>query len=525
MNLRRFLLKNTFLIFAGLAISWQEGAAAQVLKERPISRADTIKPVERRIPPRPSPIRELQSDIDGLLANPDFSNAFIGMAVQSIESGEYMYRRNETKNFLPASALKLLTTAAALEYLGPDFRYTTRVFLDGELQPSGEFIGNIIVRAAGDPSMSSYFYTDPTDILEAFASKLDSVGIRSIRGNIIGDDSYFDRVHLGPGWAWDDEIYPYSAQINALSFNDNKVDITIIPGKAAGDPAKVLMNPDISYVRILNNVYTAQPNEVTEIIPLRESHSNVIEINGRIAMDSLGTQKPYSLSLTIDNPTLFFLSLLKQSLEKRGIRFRGALLDVDDWNERIVYNELTPVAQHVSPTLGEIVKVTNKFSHNLCAEMILKTVGKESSGQGSFVKGTDQLKRFASTIGISPDHIALADGSGLSRMNAITPQQFVTLLSSMYRSANRKEFMASLAVPGEPGTLRGRMTRSRAEKSVIAKTGSLNNISTLSGYVTTRDNETLAVAIMLNNYTVPDSMARNLQDLLCMRLASFTRKQ
>ncbi|MES2765751.1 MAG: D-alanyl-D-alanine carboxypeptidase/D-alanyl-D-alanine-endopeptidase [Bacteroidota bacterium] len=525
MNFSRFLLRN-ILVLSLAAISWQEGFSAQVLKEKGITRADSLKtekPVERRIP-RPSPMRELQSDIDGLLANPDFSNAFVGIAVQGIESGEYIYRKNETKNFLPASTLKLLTTAAAFEYLGKDFRYTTRVFLDGELQASGEFEGNIIIRASGDPSMSSYFYADPTDIIEEFAAKLDSAGIRSIRGNIIGDDSYFDNVPFGPGWAWDDEIYPYSAQVNALSINDNKVDITVIPGKIAGDPARILVTPEVSYVRVLNNVTTAQFNEPTDIVPIREVHSNVIELQGRIAASLEKTPEPYVISVTIDNPTLFFLSLLKQSLEKRGIRFRGALLDGDDWNDRIDYTELPLICEHVSPPLFQIIKVTNTFSHNLCADMLFKTIAKEGTGEGSFLKGSEQVERFAARIGLSPESMNIVDGSGLSRMSMVTPQQFVTLLSAMYRSDNRKEFTASLPIPGEPGTLRGRMTQSRAEKSVIAKTGSLNNISTLSGYVTTRDKEVLAFSIMMNNYTVPDSMARNLQDLLCMRLASFSRK-
>jgi D-alanyl-D-alanine carboxypeptidase/D-alanyl-D-alanine-endopeptidase (penicillin-binding protein 4) len=529
MNLRKILLKNTFLLCFSLVLFSQEGAAVQVLKEKSFAKKDSLKtekPVERRItPPRPSPLRELQSDIDALLANPDFANAFIGMAVQSIESGEYMYRRNEAKNFLPASSLKLLTTAAALEYFGPDFRYTTRVFLDGEMQANGEFVGNIIVRGSGDPSLSSFFYDDPMDIIESFSKKLDSLGIRTIRGNIIGDAAYFDDVHFGPGWAWDDEIYPYSAQVAALAFNDNKVDIIIYPSKIPGEPARAVVEPENSYVRVMNNVVTGGVMEVTEITPIREQHSNIIELQGKIAADTSRNVSPYTLSITVDDPTLFFLNMLKQSLESRKIRFRGALLDGNDWNERIDYTQLSPVAEHVSPPLLKIVQVTNTFSHNLCAEMLLKTIAKESSGEGSFLKGADQLKRFAATIGISPESMIVVDGSGLSRMNAMTPQQFVTLLAAMYRSENSKDFQASLAVPGAPGTLRGRMTQSRAEKSVKAKSGSLTGISTLCGYVTTRDNEVLAFAIMINNYTVPDSLARNLQDLLCMRLASFSRKQ
>ena len=207
-----------------------------------------------------------------------------------------------------------------------------------------------------------------------------------------------------------------------------------------------------------------------------------------------------------------------------NIRFRGALLDIDDWNEKINYAELEPVCLHQSPPLSEIISVINKRSHNLAAEMLLKTIGKESLGVGSFIKGIEQVKKFAVKVGINPENISIVDGSGLSRYNLSSPVYQVALLSSMYRSRNREIFMKSLTVPGSEGTLKRRMTRSRAEKSIRAKTGSMNNVSTISGYVTTRDNEVLAFSIMIMNYTQPESLAHNLQDLICMRLASFTRK-
>lgn len=296
---------------------------------QPKVNVDSNKQERRQV--RFSPVRELQTDIDGLVSTPELSNASIGISIVSIENGEYFYRKNETKNFIPASTLKTLTTAAALEYLGRDFRYSTKIYFDGEPPKDGEFTGNMIIRASGDPTMSSFFYADPIDVLEVIALKLDSLGIRSIRGNIIADDSYFDDNYYAAGWALDDVMYPYSAQVNALSFGDNKVDVRVVPAQNIGELSKITMQPDNTYVRIINNTLTV-PSDIPEILtPYREPRTNSIEIRGKIPFDTKlpNTTRGTRMSLTIDNPSLFFLNLFKQTLEKHGIKVRGALLDYE----------------------------------------------------------------------------------------------------------------------------------------------------------------------------------------------------
>jgi PBP4 family serine-type D-alanyl-D-alanine carboxypeptidase len=470
--------------------------------------------------PRPSPLRELQTDLEEIINLPELSNASVGIAIQNIESGEYFFRKNESRSLLPASTQKILTTAAGLELLGRDFRYTTRIYTSGIVQPSGEFTGNLIIRAAGDPTMSPFFYPDPMELLDHIAQALDSLGIRSIRGNLIIDHSYFDNQIYGPGWAIDDIPYPYSAQVSAIAFYDNKVDITVLPGEKPGDPGKIGLQPENDYVRIINMVITGNADEPSIVFAERDNRSNIIEVRGRIGQNQQSTK----LSIAIDNPPRFFLHLLRNQLEKQGLRIRGALIDSEDLNEPLSYSGLKQIYAFSSPPLSEIIAVINKFSHNLCAEMLLKTIGKESSGTGSFPKGTEQVKRFAASLGLAPDNLIAVDGSGLSRLNLITPQQQVTLLSRLFRSRNREDIIASLSMPGAQGTLRNRLTRSRAEKSVYAKTGSMNNVSCLCGYIFTRDSEALSFSIMVNGFTVPESIVYNMQDLICMRLASFSRK-
>lgn len=489
--------------------------------ETPARTTDTARQ-ERRF--ARSALRELQTDIDALLKSRDVTNAHIGISVISAETGESVYRENHQKNFIPASTLKLFTTAAALDFLGKDFSYCTRLYLDGIVQKSGEFHGNVIIRGAGDPTWSSSFNVNPTDIFEAWAQKLDSLGITSIKGNIIGDDSYFEGSVYAPGWMWDDMTFPYSAQISAISSGDNKIDITVMPGAIAGDAAKITVKNDHKFVRIINSIITVSGTDIPDITTVRQPNSNVIELRGRMPIAGKGDRDPYTVSVTIDNPTQFTINQFKNILEDHGIKIRGAVLDIDDWNERINYTVMQPVAQHFSPTILSIINVINRQSHNLCAESLLKTLGKETSGVGSFEKGVEYVKKFLMKNGISTDDMTMVDGSGLSRLNLCTPHQLTQLLWLMNRGECRQEFASSLASPGESGTMRTRVLGTLAEKRLRAKTGSMNNVSTLAGYVTTRDNETLCFAIMMNNFTVQESIARNLQDLITMRLASFSRK-
>lgn len=471
-----------------------------------------------------SALNELKDDINSLLDNPDFSEAHIGISILSVETGEYFYKLNEAKNFIPASTQKLLTTAAALHYLGPDFRYVTQLFLDGDLRENGEYIGNIYIRGSGDPTMSEYFVKEPLKIIERWTARLDSLGVKSIRGNIIGDDDYFDDMPYAPGWAWDDFIYPFSAQIGALSFYDNVVDLIIAQGDTVGKPAQVHIFPESAFVKAISNVRTVASGGETEALPFKELASNMIYLFGTIPYDEDNPNRIY-LPVTVDNPTMYFVNIFSESLSRNNIQHRGALIDVDDLSEKPSYYELVPACEYESPPTSEIIKIVNKRSHNFVAEALFKTIAKENLGEGSFRDGADMALKFAEKAGISPENVTIVDGSGLSRLNLVSPYYQTALLAYMRTSQYWEEFAASLATPGEEGTLEKRMVKTRAEKSVFAKTGSMNGVSNLAGYVLTSDGETLAVSIMMNNFSCPANAAKNLQDLICMRLSTFSRKR
>jgi len=481
-----------------------------------------LQPVKKII--RKSPVTILREDIESILDNSDLANAESGVFVRSCKTGETIFKMNESKNLIPASLTKLFTTSAALNILKPAFRYSTKLYLDGTKSKRGIFTGNIIIRASGDPTMSMKFKTDVENLFKSWADVLDSLGIKEINGNIICDDRYFDGQLYAPGWSVDDLIYPYAAPIDAIAVFDNKIKITLTAGDSAGMPVTIAVEPHNNFIEIHNNVITFPNDKAEEIYATRYKDYNVIELFGGLPFDSLQDNKT-EIEIAINDPALFFLGLFKETLKQNDFKFKGALLDYSAAGYDIDYLGMSPVAQYISPPLIEIIENINKTSNNLAAEMLLKTIGKEGTGEGSFATGCDMVKKYCKRIGIPLNNIMLYDGSGLSRYNLLQPKYIVDLLFQIYLSKYKDIFISTLARPGKDGTLKRRMTNSQAEKRVFAKTGSMNNVTNLAGYIITADGEYFAFAIMVMNHNVPETLVQNIQDLICMRLATFSRKE
>lgn len=464
-------------------------------------------------------LRQLRDDVDAMISVSEWKHSSIGISIVSTDEKRVLYEHDADKSFVPASVQKLFTTAAALETLGADFRFTTTLYLDGIVQPNGEFEGNIIIKGSGDPTWSSLYSSAPSSELETLVDIIDSLGIRSIRGTIIGDDDVFDNVDYGPGWGWDDLGYSYAAPVGALNVFDNSVHITVEPPESVYDVASIKIAPQTDYVRVINALRTVDSTGDTDVQPYRELRTNIIDLSGTIEC------KPYGftsdLDIAVENPTMFFLAACKDALVRRGIRVKGSMVDIDDWNGVINYEKIENISILKSTPLREIITVINHESHNLGAEVLLKTLGARVMGEGSFVKGAEVVLQWLQMQGILTSGQSIADGSGLSRLNLCTPNQLTSLLTTMSDRMYTNDFKRSLAAPGEFGTMKKRLLDTKASRSIRAKTGSMNNVSTFSGYITTRSGEQCAFAIMLNGVVNPQSMARNLQDLICMRLSSL----
>ncbi len=465
-----------------------------------------------------SNVAQFKKEVDAIFNDPSFANAHWGVAIQSLKTGEFFYLRNEDKEFIPASNMKLFTTAVAMNKLGPDYRFVTRVYTNGLLRPDGVLEGDLIVRGCGDPSLCGRFHDGRiTRVFEMWADSLAARGIKAVSGRLIGDDNYFDDETLGKGWSWDDLNDYYAAQISALTFNDNCIDIVFKPGDSLGAPGRFRLEPDTRYVEVVNQVVTGRR---TRLSFDRAPGANRITCRGTIDVQS-GERRD---TVTIDNPTAYCITVFNEVLQSRNITVHGGVADIDEIPE-FTYAplEIYTLCATPSPPLQRIVTVLNKESNNLYAELLFRVNAGELTGEGTAASAEKAEKELFGAMGINPEHLSLADGSGLSRLNLITPRSMIELLGYMRRQACSDSFYQTLPIAGVDGTLKGRMRGTAAAGNVHAKTGLVSRVRALSGYATTQDGEELAFSMIVNFYSVPTGSANQIQDLVCERMVNFKR--
>ncbi len=487
-----------------------------ILTGRIIAQKDSVSLKIKQ--PQINQLNELREQLDDIFSDPNFNNAYWGVVIKSLKTGEIIYRKNADKLFYPASDMKLFTTSAALLLLGSKYKYVTQVLTDGEIKDS-TLDGNLIIEGSGDPTLSNRFSGgSSTKIFEDWADSLRAKGIRRISGNLIGDNSCFDDVGLGKGWAWDNEADWFSAPSSALSFNDNTIAIIIKPA-AVNFPAKIEVDPNTSYVSVASKVITMDENSKTEISVERQHGSELITVMGHINEND----SEYVCHVAIDDPVMFTLTVLKETFLKKGITINGYLTGIKKFNKYISQDNLVPLIKYYSVPLDDIIKETNKNSNNFYAEQLLKTIGLELYNYGTTDNGVKACRDLFNNMGINPDNMVMADGSGLSRLNLVTPRQIVNLLSYMSKTNEFEKFYSSLPVAGVDGTMVNRLRKTNAENNVRAKGGYNIGASSLSGYLKTVTGEPFVFSMIVNNYLVPTTLANYVQDNVCLRLVNFNR--
>lgn len=467
---------------------------------------------------RRTPIASLVSDIRAITADRPFADASWGVSVVSCDNGEVLVDLDGSRNRQVASNMKLLTTATALAVLGGDRRFTTEVYV-GRLVDDGLPGEDIVIRTMGDPSISPSFGTDPREVLAGWCRVLDSLGISRVR-NIIVDATRYESTPYGPGWNWDDEQFGFSAPISAAAIYDNCVEVRVTPGDAPGSPARIDLIPPTAYVSLQVTAQTARVDEAGAIEVRRERGSDIVTVAGLIAVGA----EPFIEHIAIDDPPAFFGTLMQEEMERRHIVVLGSVVDVDNVKQPIPYSSLRRIVIRRSEPLRELLPAINKQSLNLASELLLREMGFDDVGTGTTAAGVEVVKRMVRDAGIDPERLKIVDGSGLSRLNMIAPADITRFLRSSWRARWGSDYRASFAVAGRDGTLAQRLRGSRAEGNAIGKTGYLNGIRAISGFVRSRDGEWLAFSVVVNNYSVPTIMVNTAQDLIVMRLASFTRK-
>ncbi len=461
----------------------------------------------------------LEALIEPYLKHPALASAAVGIFIQEPETRRVVYQKNPHALFMPASNQKLITTAAALSELGPEFQFQTQIYADGPIE-NGVLRGDLYLRGTGDPTMSGRFHHgDTMRDLRNWVDSLKAQGITQITGDVIADANLFDDRRLGNGWEYNDLSYWYAAEICALSFNDNCLNVTITPGDSLGTPANLQYEPNTRYVEVTNNLVTVHPDSITEYDYHRTPGTSRIRFYGSISQ----SETEINDWVTVHNPALFTATVFAELLEQNGITINGSLREIQyEKGEIPEYSALEQLVNYPSPPLAEIIRVINKRSQNFYAEQVLKRLGYEVTGNGSFGGGIQAVEEFLAEIGVDTEHANIADGSGLSRRNLISPYQLVTVLRHMYESRYREIYTFSLPVGAENGTLEDRLKSPYAAHKVQAKTGYVGFVRTLSGYVRTLDERTLIFSILINHYATNTSVVNELQDTMLTLITSHT---
>ncbi|MEG5174746.1 D-alanyl-D-alanine carboxypeptidase/D-alanyl-D-alanine endopeptidase [Microcoleus sp. B3-D7] len=446
---------------------------------------------------------ELGAQVDAIANRPEFSRSRWGILIQPLSSTTTLYSRDAQKYFIPASNAKLLTTAAALQKLGADFRIKTSVY-------SGEN-GSLYVAGRGDPSIAEAQ-------LKSLAQQLKQRGISQVN-QLIGDDSYFQGSAVNPNWEWEDAQAGYGAPINSLIFNQNAIDLLLSP-QAIGQPLKVTFaEPKLANQwQLQNNTVTVAQNESEFIEVGREFDRPIIRVSGQLKVGG----EPESAYVAVVNPANNFLQYFQQALATEGIPVKQALVASASGN---LNQELATVE---SPPLAELVRETNRESNNLYAEVLLRLLGKvtgkmpvpqEDTGES----GLKELKAVLTQLGVNPNSYILADGSGLSRHNLITPEALVETLRFMANSPAASIYRQSLSIAGESGTLKNRLNNTPNRVILQAKTGTMSGVSALSGYIEVPNYEPLVFSIIVNQSDLSTAKMRSATDEIVLLLNRLRR--
>ncbi len=449
--------------------------------------------------------------INNILADSFFTRTLIAIDIYDLTDQKSLFKKNEKLLLTPASNQKILTTCAALQFLGTYYKFETRLFHTGIID-NGILYGDLFIVGGFDPMFT---YSD----LDSLLKPLKELGIKKITGKVCGDVSLKDSLYWGKGWMWDDNPDPTAVYLSSLNINENSVEV-FIEGTEIDSPAVVNLDMPEGYFKIINKSKTVKKNNDDEEFEVNRDWMNNpknILVDGSVPLGKQYDEKESTEKINIENPAEYFLFLVTQKLKEMRIQCDGKY-EIEKLPGNSVY------LNSIYRPIDSVVVYTNKESDNLGAEMLLYTLAlNDSSALATRENGLEAVSRFIDSLGFKSENYSIADGSGVSRYNLVSAELLAECLKYFYyRNPGLFNLLySSFPIGGVDGTLEKRFINTKSYNNIHAKTGTLSGVSALSGYITSANQHMLAFSILLENYTEKSKYARTFIDRICELLAEY----
>lgn len=466
----------------------------------------------------------LRTSLDTYFAATGRGSGDWSVMVRSLDAPDTLFALHADSALAPASNMKLLTTAAALHALGPEYRFRTYLLTDGVVR-DGVVEGDLVLFGTGDPGISDRFYARRDEVYHRLIDQLEEAGIHTVRGDLVGDASFFPGPLRSPGWDPKDLNDHFAGAVSALSFNENVVSFRVVP-RTAGTPPSVYTIPDHAGMTVVVNALTVAGRARPRLAILRDHPLDPVRVEGRITAGSRDVWR----EMTVPLPAYFTASTFRAVLEDRGVTVHGRTRIVRSPALSVVRRLSAPaagrrgpriLARHVSDPLPLYLEVVNKESNNLFAELVFRAVGRVVRGRGSPEESALAVREVLESIGADVGRVAQLDGSGLDGRNRVSAATFVDVIAAMSRGPYWPYYWASLPEAGRRREL-GRMYGTAAAGNLRAKTGTIEGVSALSGVVRSADGERLAFSVLVNSIR-STGRAKWVENQVGIRLASFHR--